>query len=387
MVNHGIFKILTMADHDDSHVDGNKGTKAPATNGTTSKTLARGILLKFPFVACFLALVTVYLMSVSAIRHGFARDFENIASKVQDAFFYETNMKTYALREATSTAASIIGGHVGVRRFKQTKKHVKALQDIDETSLEIFQERSAAVRQSARIDRLTLHPIATDPQGETGQTCPQGSEIRKQAVRVIQESGNPVISDAWIRKGEDKNEVKTTIFYPISMGMPQEEVATPIGAVAADIKWADFFSPATLESKEGLIIAVENTNGQAFTFRVKDGRLVFIDFGFVYDKAFEDVVISGYSDFDMPSAQIISNSSTTEDGVSDTDERTRTALLCSELTSFCSSLRYLVLWLSIQAPDLSLHRNVSNLCILMAPNAHHRGHFDHLHSIPLLFGI
>jgi len=334
----GIYKILTFAD---PHAKSKHGT-AGAVEDTTDKgtaNAARRILLDMPFIACFCALATMYFMVQSANHHAFARDFEMASSKVQDAFYYETHMKTYALREVSSTAATMIGAG----KIKQPRKLIKNLQDIDDASLGIFQEKSNAIRQLARIEQLTLHPLALDysPQ-QAEQTCPQGGMLRKEAARVIQESGNPVISDAWARRGEEKNMIKTTIFYPIRMG--EEEGATPIGAVAADVIWADFFSPATLEGKEGLTIAVENTLGQNFTFVVKEGKLDFVSFGVVYDEYFEDdVVTSTFSDFDLPTGKNAvedSNMTTAEAGVSDsTDAWIRNDLQRKpELTSFPSLL-------------------------------------------------
>ena len=323
-----IVNILTFDHHDDrDHGDkGEDGTTKGKGNNKGNEIL-RNILLKFPFMACGVALVVLCLMIQNANRNVFAKEFDTVASKVRDAFFYETHMKTDALRDATVMAASIALEKEGSQNFKRflnknSNKNVQRLVTAleQETSQEIFQERNVGMKEFARIDQFTLYPSeiqvdGNDHRSMSGCPLPKGA-VRTQAIQSIQKNGHPVTSEAWIEMGEGTDDLKSTIFYPISMpGQDGDESVTAIGAVAADFKWTNFFSPTTFEGKEkeGMVIALENNLDQTFTFRVQDGKLAFVGHGSHFEEGFEDMVVtSNYANFVRPGGTA---ATATRDGV------------------------------------------------------------------------
>ncbi|CAB9511817.1 Receptor-type guanylate cyclase gcy [Seminavis robusta] len=309
-----VYNILAMTDSDptgDVPCDGNGNPEGTAP-GTSSSSEPKKLLLKFPLVACLMALAAVYLMVQDASHQGFARDFENVATNIQDAFFYEKHLKSHALQNAAATALSLLLAQPRAVA-KSPKKLIRVLQALEEEDHQTFQDRIAAMQLSARIDRLTLHPLATDDEEEAPpleHTCPQGHrKIREHAIRVLQKSGVPVTTETWVRPGETGLDLKSTVLFPIATPAPEDHV---LGAVAADIVWADFFHPATFQSEayEGMILAFENTLGQAFSFRVEGGRLVYLGKRLQLDKYLKDmVVVSNFTDFVRPGG----NSNTTQD--------------------------------------------------------------------------
>jgi len=171
---------------------------------------------------------------------------------------------------------------------------------------------------------------------------------------------------------EDLQDIKSTLFYPVMSN--EEEV---MGVVAADFKWSEYFSPTTFQPEtEGLVIAVENTCGQSYTFRVKNAELVFLGEGYVNEDGLREMtVVSDYADFVKPGSIKIMNSKRpgTEDWLCGCEYRLKVSpskemrdLYTSswpKMFIMGSTLSFLVLFLSFLAYDIYVTRRYSHVSV------------------------
>mgnify|MGYP007080194181 CR=1 FL=1 len=193
-MNTGIMKELTGRSGETS-----SDKKKNSSKMEMSSSGGSGIFVKGPLMACFVAAVTVFFLVHKANKHGFRRDFEALSRKISDAFFYETHMKVHAAFDASVVAGSIASSKMWRRKGGPNSQ-----------SLELFQEKTAAVRQFAQIDSFTWHSLESSQElkkekrgnvadsgaltCETERTC-KGGKVRGEAVHIVAESKAAVTSE------------------------------------------------------------------------------------------------------------------------------------------------------------------------------------------------
>ncbi|CAB9524169.1 Receptor-type guanylate cyclase gcy [Seminavis robusta] len=382
MMNNGIIKeLVSSPSFDGSNSSGATGTSAGSSlssfNADSKKGKSvggQGLLLKFPFFACLVTAMAVLLLVRSANRQGFKRDFGATSKKIVDAFFYESHQKAYAVHDASVTASMIAMQKPTKWKRKNpgelTRKGEMAPND---EALSIFQDRTNDMQLLGQIDAMMWYPAAAETHHvsmtcETERACKgSGGKVRGQAIEIVQESKAPVTSEAFRRSEEPPENVRTAIFYPIRPVhlkdiLVQEDI---IGVIAADFRWTEFFSPATFdEETEGLVIVVENTCGQAFSYRVHGQELTYVGKGYIHDNEYSDMtVFSDYIDFVKPGL--------TKTGACGCDYRIRIYPSKDMFAQYSSSwprliimgtsLAMLTLLLSFLAYDIYVSREFSHL--------------------------
>ncbi|CAB9521901.1 expressed unknown protein (Partial), partial [Seminavis robusta] len=178
MMNNGIIKELVSS----PSFDGSNSSGATSSTGSSLSTFnadpkkgkrvgGQGLLLKFPFFACFVTAVAVLLLVHSANRQGFKRDFGVTSKKIVDAFFYESHQKAYAVHDASVTASMIAMQKPTKWKRKNpgelTRKGEMAPND---EALSIFQDRTNDMQLLGQIDAMMWYPAAAETH-HVSMTC------------------------------------------------------------------------------------------------------------------------------------------------------------------------------------------------------------------------
>jgi class 3 adenylate cyclase len=90
--------------------------------------------------------------------------------------------------------------------------------------------------------------------------------------------------------------VVASIFYPVFKTLTSDEIA---GSLVLDFSWLNFFNYILPPQSNGVVIVLENTLNQTFTYQIDGSSVSFVGVGDLHDDRYNsDLVNSSYVDFD-----------------------------------------------------------------------------------------
>jgi class 3 adenylate cyclase len=93
-----------------------------------------------------------------------------------------------------------------------------------------------------------------------------------------------------------------SFFYPVFESLSNNNL---VGSLAFDMPWTNLFNKLLPENSDGIVIVLENTLGQMFTYQVANGASRFVGNGDLHDPNFESMIVE--SSFDSFNAVVVTS--------------------------------------------------------------------------------
>jgi class 3 adenylate cyclase len=122
------------------------------------------------------------------------------------------------------------------------------------------------------------------------------SEMIRYNIPVLSQSVEPTTSNFYklLQTPASADGLVGALFYPVYESTVSNKIA---GSLSFDFSWQLLFGMGLTDQSDGIVIVLENTCGQVYTFKVVGNQVEFLGAGDLHDTSFDSMVLPSSTDF------------------------------------------------------------------------------------------